>query len=268
MRMKVAAIQLYLPTKSFDPERAAALIDAAAAAGAKLVVLPELWPTGYCAIADVIKAAEDMQGPTVSLLRQKAEQYGIVIAGGTFAEARGGRVYNTQPLIGADGALLAKYRKAHLFSLDREGDYFTAGDEWGNAECLIDGRRLNIGMAICYDLRFPEFFRNMALRGAALFTVPAAWPPARQEEFRLFCRARAAENRCYVVGANQAGITSGPYDSAGGSLIVAPDGTVLAEAGPEEGYVIAEVDFSAAAIPFRSINDRLRVLDEIDDSLL
>lgn len=270
MKIKVAAIQFSAKAADAAANRriAAPLLEQAADMGARLLVLPELWNTGYGLelLPEIGSHAEDMRGPTVTMLREFAARRQVVVVGGSIAERKGDRLYNTSVLIGRDGGIIAKYRKVHLFTqYQQEHLYFSAGEEWVVEDVDLGGATLRLGMSTCYDLRFPEFYRNMALRGARLLTVPSAWPQARVSEFELLCRARADENRCWLVAANQ---TGGVY--SGSSLIASPLGQALALAQPEDNVIIAELDTEiwSRRECFLSLNDRRQFLDEIDDNLL
>ena len=264
MILKVAALQFHvkLGDKDANMFQAEDMIAEAAAAGAKLILLPELWNCGFDK-ENLEKAAEDIQGPAVSMLRTLAKKYNMFIIGGSFVEKKQGHYFNTCPVIDAGGSIVEKYRKVHLFSYGwHEEEYFAPGDEWSIIESPFG---FLAGLTICYDLRFPEFYRNLALRGARLLTVPAEWPEARIAEFEIFCRSRAAENRCYLIATNACG------DGYGGtSLIVSPFGEILAKAGEENEIIFADLDFAVfdEVQFFNSIKDRRQFLDEIDDNQL
>ncbi len=269
MKIKAAALQFSVRVQEKDNNiaKALTLLEQAAAAGAQVAVLPELWNTGFD-IAHLDQAAEELSGPSVSRLRQSAARLGLTVAGGSIIEKKQGLYYNTSVLLDRNGSLAAKYRKAHLFTYGwREHDYFAPGDEW-QISPLPGGEGLLLGMSVCYDLRFPEFFRNLALRGAGLFSAPAAWPLARAEEYRLFCRARAAENRAYLISANWADSGDGEY--GGGSLIADPYGRILAQCGAGEGLALAELDTELlrGGLTFNPLADRRQFLDEIDNNLI
>lgn len=263
--MRVAIIQM----KSISGDKAAnfrlaeQLLQQAAGGGACFAVLPELWSTGFD-LAQAVVCGESLQGETVAFLRHMAQSLSLEIGGGSFVEEKQGKYYNTSLAIGANGQIITKYRKVHLFSYDMaEDQYLSAGDQWVGYDSPVAA--LPVAMMICYDLRFPEFARNLALRGNRIFTVPACWPAIRIEEYRLFCRSRAAENRCFLLSANQCGDIYG-----GHSLIVSPFGQILAEADKENQVLMADLDFNLFADPrlFSSFRDRRKLLDEIDDGLL
>ena len=259
--IKAASIQF--AGRPGEPEanrrKAAALINEAADRGATLLVLPEYWQAGF-EPAQVSLHAETMRGLTVALLRQLAKERKVFIIGGSLAEKRDGRLYNTVVAIDETGEIAVKYRKAHLAPQDEE-QIFCPGDEWALTECA----GLRLGLLNCYDIFFPEFARNLALRGAQALVLPVMFAE-RIAEARLLAQARALENSCFVIMANQA------RDAAAGqSLIIAPDGRILAEAGAGETVLLAELDIYNQAALGRErnyLNQRRNILDEIDNSQL
>ena len=207
--------------------------------GADLVLLPELWPQGGFAYARWEELAEPLDGPTVTAMRALAGELGITLHMGSFVErGEGGSLHNTSVLIGPAGDVLATYRKIHLFGFgEGEPKLMTAGDQVVVHE--------NLGLATCYDLRFPEQFRALLDAGAEVVLLPAAWPSTRVGHWRLLSRARAVENQCVVVACNTAGTHSG-VTMGGMSAIVDHTGEVLAEAGPDlEAVVAADLDLAA-----------------------
>lgn len=264
--MKAAVIQFQIKAGDvlYNQNTVEKYIRKAAAVGAELILLPELWNTGY-ALESLALLAESLNGKSVRLLQKLAAELKVYIMGGSVAEKKEGRFYNTAMAINHNGQLIEKYRKVHLFSLGmHEEQYLTAGDEW----VIADTPWGKAGMAICYDLRFPEHIRNLALRGAELLAIPAEWPKARVENWRILCQARAIENQCFVLAANATGI-SGDTQFPGHSMIVSPFGDILAEGGEEEGVFIAELDFGLIEQARNTIsvyNDRRRIIDEIDDN--
>lgn len=270
--MKIRAAVIQFDVRTGDAEhnlrRAEALINDAAQRGGELLLLPELWNTGFD-LQHVADLAQDMQGEAISLLRRLAARQGLTIIGGSIIESRHGKYYNMLPVINAEGTVIAKYRKTHLFThYLREHLYFAPGGEWASFDYQNNTGSVNVGLGICYDLRFPELFRNLALRGARLFAVPAGWPAPRIREFELFCRARAAENRCFLLAANYTDTVNNEY--GGNSVIVSPLGDILAKGGNEEGVFLAELDLSLLeqADIFNSLADRQPFIDEIDNNLL
>ncbi|MCK1797796.1 carbon-nitrogen hydrolase family protein [Streptomyces sp. XM4193] len=216
-------------------ERAAAK---AAAAGAALLVTPELSLTGYALGEGVRAAAEPADGPSARALSAVAARHRIALVHG-YPELDGDTVYNSAQLIGGDGTTLANYRKTHLFG-DFEKSAFAPGAE-PVVQAELSGVRL--GLLICYDVEFPETVRAHALAGTQLLLVPTAL--MRPYEFvpQTLVPARAWENQLYLAYANRYG-TEGDLTFAGLSALAAPDGTVRARAGVGEDLVVADVDLA------------------------
>ncbi|MBO7668101.1 MAG: carbon-nitrogen family hydrolase [Firmicutes bacterium] len=269
MKIKAAAIQFdILPAQvEHNMERARELLADAIDRGAELLILPELWNTGY-ALEDIAELAPRHQASALAMLRELASGAGVTIVGGSIPEDRHGAVYNTCFVIGPKGQTLAKYRKAHLFPhYKKEHLYFTAGDELVSFDYEKAGERINVGLCICYDLRFPEMCRNLALRGARLLCAPTSWPRARIREYELLCRARATENRAFVLATNYTDTVDNTY--CGGALVAAPDGELLVRGENYEGVYMAEMDFAKYRDSnFESLADRVPFIDEIDNNLL
>jgi 5-aminopentanamidase len=217
-------------------ELTAAAVAQAVAAGASVIVLPELVSTGYVfeSKAEARSHAEAPDGDTVQLWMRLAAEHGVVIVGG-FCEAAGDDVYNSAALVDG-GTLLGVYRKAHLW--DRERLWFTPGDD---PPAVADTRFGRIGVMICYDLEFPEWARLPALDGAQLLCAPVNWPYTprpegeRPVEF-VRVQADAGVNRMFVAACDRAGTERG-VDWVSGSVIVDPDGWPLACASPGDGPV-------------------------------
>jgi len=265
--VKLAIIQFNIRPGDIAANEAkvAALVQQAAAKGAQAVVLPELWNCGY-ALKDLVTLAQSSRGTSINLLKKLAKKYGLFVFGGSIAELKDGRYYNTQIIINAEGSVISKYRKIHLFSLGlQEDEYFTPGQEW----VLSDTPWGQAGLMLCYDLRFPELARNLALRGAKLLVVPAQWPAARLAHWQILAQARALENQVFVIAVNRFGEdTSGVYN--GHSLVVSPWGDILLDAVQEELSLVdidmSLVDEARSKLPV--LEERRRILDEIDDSQL
>jgi predicted amidohydrolase len=252
-RMRAAAIQMN-STGDRPRNRATAerLVRAAAADGAELVVLPEKW--NLLGSAEQLAAgAEPLDGPSIALARELARELRIDLVAGSIVERRadapaGAKHLNTSIHVGPDGELRGVYRKLHLFDVEvagvayRESDSEDPGEEVVTTT-LADGTEL--GMAICYDLRFPELFRILALRGARVLALPSAFTLATtRDHWEVLVRARAIEDQCFVVAANQIGEHVPGKASGGRSLVVDPWGTVLATAPDAEGCALAELDFA------------------------
>jgi deaminated glutathione amidase len=247
--MRVAAVQLNsTDDKARNLETAERLVRAAAADGAALVALPEKW--SILGDPDALRAgAEPLDGPTLTAAAAWARDLGIHLVAGSVAERLpgGDRLANTSVLLGPDGDRLAVYRKIHLFDVDvggvayRESALEDAGEELVTAPV----GDVELGMEICYDVRFPELSRILALRGAHLITLPSAFTrPTGSGHWEVLVRARAIENQVFVLAANQIGQAPPHYDSWGHSMIVDPWGVVLAEAPDEECFVAADLDLA------------------------
>ncbi len=248
--MRAAAVQL---NSTEDKQRnlatAERLTRAAAADGADLIALPEKFNVLGSA-EDQERGAEPLDGPTVAWARELARELEIDLVAGSLVERREGRdkLSNTSVHAGPDGDVRAVYRKVHMFDVVvegveyRESDTEEAGDEIVLSE-VADGTPL--GLSVCYDLRFPELYRILAVRGARVIAVPAAFTvPTGRAHWELLLRARAVENQAFVVAADQIGRHAGGKESFGGSMIVDPWGEVLARAVDEECFVAADLDLA------------------------
>jgi deaminated glutathione amidase len=247
--MRAAAVQLS-STPDFDRNLEAAdrLTRDAAAHGAELVVLPEKWPV-LGTPEQTAAGAQPLDGPALAWARATAGELGIDLVAGSVAERVEGaeRGANTSVHVGPDGEDRAVYRKIHMFDVEvggrtyRESEFEAPGDEPVTSQ-LADGSGL--GLTICYDLRFPELSRILAVEGATVLTVPAAFTETTtRDHWEVLLRARAIENQCFVIAANQVGEPAPGIRTGGRSMIVDPWGLVLAQAPDKETYVLAELDF-------------------------
>lgn len=269
MKIVVAAIQLEAlwGDKPYNLQIASTVMEKAVGCGATLLVLPELWNTGYdpSQFQHLPMYAEDFNGPSIEFLKDFAKQHGVTIGGGSFVEAKHGKLYNTSIFVSSSGDVLAKYRKVHLFGEEKQ--YFTAGDTWTILPQFQSMDAISFGMTICYDLRFPEFYRNMVLRGCRIFSVPVAWPAVRKAEYVLLAQARAIENRSVIISAN---LFADDGKQCGHSMVVSPYGELLAICQEKTGYALATIETEDLLDQhkFMAIRDRRQFLDEIDDNLL
>ncbi|MFI8188555.1 carbon-nitrogen family hydrolase [Streptomyces sp. NPDC085946] len=230
-------------------------------AGADLVVLPELWTTGAFAYQEFDAEAEPLEGPTHEAMAKAASDAGVWLHAGSVPERDpDGTLYNTSLVFSPSGELAAAYRKIHRFGFDR-----------GEAVLMGAGRELvtvrlpstTLGVATCYDLRFPELFRGLVDAGAETLVVPAGWPERRRSHWTLLARARAVENQAFVLACGTAGTHAG-VPQAGHSIVVDPWGEVLAEAGAGEEVLTVEFDPGKAAATreqFPALKDRVLGLD-------
>jgi predicted amidohydrolase len=248
--MRAAAVQL---NSNADKERnltaAERLVRAAAADGAELVALPEKWNL-LAGGEELVAGAEPLDGPSLTAARGWARELRIHLLAGSISERgpEGEKASNTSVLIGPDGEDLAVYRKIHMFDVDAGGVSYreSAHERAGTEPVTAPVGELTLGMSVCYDLRFPELFRILALRGARMFAVPSAFTLATgRDHWEVLLRARAIEDQVFVVAPNQSGEAPPHYSSFGRSMIVDPWGVVLATAPDGEGFVAADLDLAA-----------------------
>ena len=257
--MRVAAVQLNA-TADLSANMAVAdrLTRAAAADGAQLIVLPEKW-TAMGSDADQRAGAQPLDGPAVEWARGLARELGVELVAGSILEQLPGeeKLANTSLHIDAGGEIRALYRKIHMFDVEVEGRvYSESALELPGEEIVLSASAdgLELGLTICYDLRFPELYRILAVRGARLMTVPAAFTLATtREHWEILLRARAIENQAFMIAANQFGPHPAGQHSGGRSMIVDPWGIVLAQAGDGEGHITADLDLARQ----REIRERL-----------
>jgi predicted amidohydrolase len=228
-------------------ERVAAVVRAQR--GADLVVLPELWAHGGFAFNHWHRRAESMNGLFVQTMSSAARDTDVALHAGSFVERTGAAgpsrgLTNTSVLFGPDGNLIGVYRKIHRFGFgEGEPVLIDAGAELVTAPLQRGGRSIGtLGLATCYDLRFPEMFRELVDQRCEVFVIPAAWPQSRVEHWTLLGRARAIENQCFVIQCNTAGEHSG-LRMGGRSQVVAPSGEVLAVAGTD-GEEVLDVEIN------------------------
>jgi predicted amidohydrolase len=241
------------------------LTRAAATDGAKLIVLPEKW-TAIGRDEELRDAAEPLEGPAVEWARGITRELQIDLVAGSIVErvtedeglgsSASGRLRhphderkklaNTSVHINPQGEIVAVYRKVHMFDVEIEGRSYRESDleDPGDEVVLSEtAGGVPLGMSICYDLRFPELYRILAVRGARVIVVPAAFTlPTTRDHWEVLLRARAIENQAFVVAANQIGPHPGGHRSGGRSMIVDPWGVVLAQAEDREGHIVATLD--------------------------
>jgi predicted amidohydrolase len=261
-QMRVAAVQL---NSSGDKERnletASRLVAAAAAEGAQLIGLPEKWNL-LAAGDELVAGAEALEGPTLTAAAGWARELGIHLLAGSIAERVEGEqpVHNTSTLFGPAGELLAVYRKIHLFDVDVEGVRYRESDRERAGEEIVVATAggVEVGMTICYDLRFPEVCRKLAVEHQAnLFVNSSAWPFPRVEHLRVLALARAMENQVYVVIANRVGTDDGVM-LCGSSVIVDPYGVILAASSADrEEIIYAEISKEIVDL----VRERMRLFD-------
>ncbi|GHF05180.1 carbon-nitrogen family hydrolase [Streptomyces griseoluteus] len=229
--------------------------------GADLVVLPELWTTGAFAYDTFATEAEPLQGPTHEAMAGAAKDAGVWLHAGSIPERDpDGTLYNTALVFSPSGELAAAYRKIHRFGFD-QGEAVLMGA--GREPVTVPLPGTTVGLATCYDLRFPELFRALTDAGAETLVVSAGWPERRRAHWTLLAQARAVENQAYVLACGTAGTHAG-VPQAGHSIVVDPWGEVLAEAGPDEE--VLGVEFDPAKVPatreqFPALKDRVLGLE-------
>jgi len=246
--LRAAAIQLNSNNdKARNLEAAERLVRAAAADAAELVALPEKWNL-LAGGEELLAGAEPLDGPTLSAARGWARELGVHLLAGSLSERGPEKAFNTSVLIGPDGEDLAVYRKIHMFDVEvggvayRESEHEEPGTEIVTAPL----GELIAGLSVCYDLRFPELYRILAVRGARLLTVPSAFTMATgRDHWEVLLRARAIENQAFVVAPNQFGEAPPHFNSYGRSAIVDPWGVALAVAPDEECFIAADLDLVA-----------------------
>jgi predicted amidohydrolase len=247
-RITVACVQLTSRAdKAANLERAEELVDRAAAAGADIVVLPEKW-NGIGGVETLRAVAEPLEGgESVEAMAGWARRHGVVLVGGSITEWRVGRekLSNTCLVFDRDGEMVSVYRKIHLFDVEVGGHVYreSEAEEPGDEAIVAAHGDWPIGLSVCYDVRFPELYRVLALAGARLITVPAHFTlHTGKDHWEVLLRARAVENQLYVAAAAQVGETLPGRLSYGRSLIIDPWGLVLAQAPDEETVITAQLD--------------------------
>jgi len=260
--LKVAAVQLN-STADVAANLATAdrLTRAGAADGATLIVLPEKW-TAIGSDEDLRAAAETLEGPSIEWARTTARELGVELVVGSILERLAGseKLANTSVHVDSGGEVRAVYRKVHMFDVEvggriyRESELEQAGEEIVLSE-TDDG--VGLGLSICYDLRFPELYRILAVRGARLIAVPAAFTlQTTRDHWETLVRARAIENQAFLIAANQIGPHPAGQHSGGRSMIVDPWGLVLAQAPDRECHIVADLDLDGQ----REMRERLPAL--------
>jgi predicted amidohydrolase len=268
--MLAAAIQI---NSTNDVERNLAAADrhvrAAAADGAQLIVLPEKWSvlgTG----ADLRAGAQPLDGPAIQWARATARELAVDLVAGSISERIEGqeKLSNTSVHVRPDGEIAAVYRKLHLFDVEVDGTRYAESEhEAPGTETILTttAQGIEVGMSVCYDVRFPELYRGLALRGARILTVPAAFTLATtRDHWEVLLRARAIENQAFVIAPNQIGEHPPGNRSGGRSMIIDPWGLVLAVAPDKETHVIADLDMELLA----GVRERLPALRHARPELL
>lgn len=226
--------------KAANYRRVEELVRAAELPRDTLLLLPEMFATGFTMNAEAV--AESREGPTAAFLADLARRHGVFVQGGVVVrEKADSRPRNEALVFDPQGRLNAHYAKLHLFSFASEPEHYAPGDE----PLTLDCNGVQIAPAICYDLRFPELFRGNVQQGANLLTLIACWPAPREEHWLALLRARAIENQCYVAAVNRCGRDPSGLAYSGRSQIIDPRGVLLADAGGEEGIIRVQLDLES-----------------------
>jgi predicted amidohydrolase len=254
--MQTAAVQLKVIEESKEKALDHASHMILQCRGADLILLPELWNIGFMSFDRYRNEAETVEGPTLTLLRALAKELSCYLHTGSFVERRGDRYYNSSFLLNPKGEILGSYQKIHLFTYQsQEANMLTPGP----SITVIPTEFGNLGLATCYDLRFPELFRKMLDQGAEFFLICSAWPYPRLEHWLLLNRTRALENLSYLISSNCVGLNRGAQ-FVGHSLVTDPMGQIIAGSNDEECVVWAETDRESvlrARAEFPALKDRV-----------
>lgn len=237
--MKIGLIQMEVIPGEVEKNRSKALVlmNQAVTQGCQLVVLPEIWTTGY-ALKNIDELAENVDGETLTAMRDFARDRAVEVITGSIPIKDGGKIYNNAFALDRAGHLLASYRKLHLFSLMGEERFFHPGEKTSLFEMSFG----KAAMIICYDIRFPELARTLAINGAKALFVPAEWPSLRGNHWRTLNIARAIENQMFVVAVNCVGQHKQNV-FYGHSMIIDPWGQILVEGDDREAVLTAEIDW-------------------------
>ena len=237
--MRIALIQLEIndrENKLQRLERVEKMLDEVDGAG--LILLPELWNIGFFNFDNYHRESETLQGETINRMAAKAREKNAYILAGSIVEKMEERFYNTTVLLGPKGEILSTYRKIHLYGYgSRESKLLTPGQEI----VTVDTDFGKVGLATCYDLRFPELYRRMVDQGAEIFLSTAGWPYPRVEHWVYLHFARAIENQAYLISCNSAGLQNGAQ-YLGRSMVLDPWGVAVVSAGMHEAVVQTEID--------------------------
>lgn len=262
--MRVACCQLEIAweAKAVNYRRVEELVAKAALAPGSLLLLPEMFATGFTMHADAV--AEPLDGPTARYLADLSGRHAVFVqAGVVVCEGTGTRPRNEALVFAPDGRLVTRYAKTHLFSFAGEPEHYAPGE----SPVQFSWQEMVVAPAICYDVRFPELFRTAVCRGMELATVIACWPAPREEHWLALLRARAIENQCYVVAVNRCGSDPSGLAYSGRSQIIDPRGAVLADAGNGEGVIQADIDLEALRLyreEFSAIKDMRFLMENVE----
>jgi predicted amidohydrolase len=228
--------------------------------GADFLFLPEVWTAGWepSVFPNCVEEVENSQA--IGMLRKIARQYSVNIIGGSIIRKEGENLYNSSPIINRNGELLGFYDKNHLFSYYgcAEGEYITRGD----SPVMVNIEGVNIGITICYDIRFPEIYRVYRKAGADILVNMAAWGKAKKIPWDSMTTSRAVENQTYMVALTQTGLLANGDENLGHSMILDYQGNIMDEINEKEGGIYAEINLNK----MYEFRDKCKVLDDIKDS--
>jgi omega-amidase len=253
LRVALAQIDIELGQARANLDKAASFISQAAQQGADIILLPELWTTGYDLERSHIHA-QAMRAAILPELACLASQHRIYIIGSLLIDDDEGYVFNSAIMFDSTGKAAGTYSKVHLFGLMEEDRFLAAG----NAAPVFVLPSCKVGVAICYDLRFPELFRKYALDGVSIVLLPAEWPTSRIEHWRTLIRARAIENQYFVAACNRVGVSK-EIAFGGNSMVVDPYGNIVVEGDETEKLLVASIDLQCvreSRTSITSLDDR------------
>ena len=252
--MKIALLQMDIQERNKDENVKHGLeLLAQAAVGQDVVVMPEIWTTGY-SLGHIEQDAETMEGPVIAAIKTIARENKCNIVAGSMPMKIEGKIYNTSVVIDRNGAILDYYSKFHLFGLFHEERFFAPGKHLATYQ--LDG--IECSNTICYDLRFPEMFRHLALAGAKMIFIPAEWPTPRGDVWKLLVQARAIENHIFICAVNCTGFFKGePF--YGNSMIVSPTGKIIVEGDEKEAILYGDIDLE----DIKRVRNRINVLNDV-----
>ena len=249
--LRVACVQTTAtPDMAATIATACAGIRAAAADGARLVLLPENAPLMAGGRETRDKAGEPGAHPARAAFAEGARETGVWLLAGSLGERKGNKLANRSLLFDSAGQVVAEYDKIHMFDVDLGGESYRESDNFAHGEraVLAETPWGGLGMTVCYDLRFPALYRSLAQAGAAMLAIPSAFTvPTGQAHWHVLLRARAIETGCFVFAPAQCGNHYGRRRTYGHSLIIDPWGEVLAEGGEAPGVIAADIDLDAVA---------------------
>jgi predicted amidohydrolase len=238
MRAYCCQLDIAWENKPENYRKVRALLTSANVPPGSLIVLPEMFATGFS--MNVSTIVEGESAATAQWAQKLAHELGVYVVAGLAVLDGAGRARNQALVVSPRGEVVARYNKIHPFTLGGEAQHYVAGEEL----VLCSWGRCRVAPLICYDLRFPEVFRSAVRQGAQLFTVIANWPVKRVNHWVTLLQARAIENQAYVIGVNRAG-TDPKHEYSGRSMIIDPHGSILEEIGNREGLISAEIDIDA-----------------------